>query len=79
MGMCWEAQRTGYLIGRSCWDSKSTPIKIEEIAIDETRAVSLTESRDAESGIEVGLVLPRAQMNAFGSIFRKGLNSDRLE
>ncbi|XP_058208957.1 phenolic glucoside malonyltransferase 1-like [Rhododendron vialii] len=55
------------------------PKKIEEIAIDESRAVSLTESRDVEGGIEVGLVLPRAQMNAFGSIFRKGLNSDRLE
>ena len=34
------------------------PKRIEEISIDTTRAISLTESRDLEGGIEVGLALP---------------------
>ncbi|KAL7219086.1 hypothetical protein ACSBR2_012210 [Camellia fascicularis] len=50
------------------------PRKIEEIAIDRTHEVSLTESRDGEGGMEVGLVLPRAKMDAFGSLFIKSFN-----
>ncbi|KAH7845026.1 hypothetical protein Vadar_034344 [Vaccinium darrowii] len=55
------------------------PKKIEEIGIGKTRAVSLSESRDVEGGIEVGLVLPKAQMDAFGSVFRKGLSTDPVD
>ncbi|KAI8010700.1 Malonyl-coenzyme:anthocyanin 5-O-glucoside-6'''-O-malonyltransferase [Camellia lanceoleosa] len=50
------------------------PKKIEEIAIDRTHEVSLTESRDGEGGMEVALVLPRAKMDAFGSLFIKSFN-----
>lgn len=51
------------------------PKKIEEIAIDRTRAISLTESRQVKGGIEVGLVLEKPQMDAFTSFFIKGLNA----
>ncbi|KAA8526441.1 hypothetical protein F0562_008356 [Nyssa sinensis] len=49
------------------------PRKIEEISIDGTRAVSLTESRDVEGGIEVGLALSRAKMDAFTCLFTEEL------
>ncbi|XP_057472377.1 coumaroyl-CoA:anthocyanidin 3-O-glucoside-6''-O-coumaroyltransferase 2-like [Actinidia eriantha] len=50
------------------------PKKIEEICIDKTNEVSLTESIDVEGGIEVGLVLPKSKMDAFRSLFNEGLN-----
>ncbi|KAE8702799.1 hypothetical protein F3Y22_tig00110481pilonHSYRG00080 [Hibiscus syriacus] len=45
--------------------------KIEEISIDNAKgnAVSFTESRDVKGGIEVGLALPKAKMDAFASFF----------
>lgn len=49
------------------------PKKIEDASIDGMRAISLTESRDLKGGIEVGLVLPKATMGAFSSIFTQGL------
>ena len=49
--------------------------KIEEISIDCTRAISLTESRDVEGGIEVGLAQPKTKMHAFSSLFNEGLKA----
>lgn len=49
--------------------------KIEEISIDCMRAISLTESRDVEGGIEVGLALPKTKMDAFSSFFYQGLKA----
>lgn len=49
------------------------PKKIEEISIDKSRAISLTESRDVESGIEVGLALHESEMEVFSSFFVEGL------
>lgn len=51
------------------------PRKVEEISIGKTRAISLCESRDVIGGIEVGLALPKAQMDAFDSLFREGLKT----
>lgn len=51
------------------------PKKIEEIGIDRTKAMSLTESRKVKGGIEVGLVLEKTQMDAFTTFFIKGLNA----
>jgi len=47
--------------------------KIEEISIDRTRAISMTESKDLKGGIEVGLALPKSKMDAFGTFFIEGL------
>lgn len=49
--------------------------KIEEISIDSMRAISLTESRDMEGGIEIGLTLPKPNMDAFNSRFYNLLSS----
>ncbi|KAM3686204.1 hypothetical protein ACJW31_11G180000 [Castanea mollissima] len=51
------------------------PKKIEEISIDTTRAISLTESRDLEGGIEVGLALPKPEMDAFVTLYTEGLKA----
>lgn len=51
------------------------PKKIEEISIDRTQAVSLCESRDISGGIEIGLSLSKAKMDAFASLFNEGLKS----
>ncbi|CAL5201754.1 unnamed protein product [Lathyrus oleraceus] len=49
------------------------PKKIEEISIDFTRGVSFVESRDFEGGIEIGLALPKCEMDVFTFLFNKGL------
>ncbi|XP_021739259.1 coumaroyl-CoA:anthocyanidin 3-O-glucoside-6''-O-coumaroyltransferase 2-like [Chenopodium quinoa] len=49
------------------------PKKIEEISIDGTRAISLTQSRHMKSGIEIGLTLSNFIMDDFQSIFTQGL------
>nr|XP_027063670.1 coumaroyl-CoA:anthocyanidin 3-O-glucoside-6''-O-coumaroyltransferase 2-like [Coffea arabica] len=51
------------------------PTKVEEASISKTRAISLCESRDVFHGIEVGLALPKAKMDAFDSLFREGLKT----
>ena len=53
------------------------PKKIEEISIDTTRAISLIESRDLEGGIEVGLALPKPEMDAFVTLYTEGLKALR--
>ncbi|KAA8533204.1 hypothetical protein F0562_033263 [Nyssa sinensis] len=47
------------------------PIKSEIISIDSTGAISLGECRDSE--LEIGLSLPKIQMDAFAAIFAHGL------
>lgn len=49
------------------------PKKIEEIEIDTTKAISLSESRNVKGGMEIGMVLPKPQMEAFAIIFKEGL------
>ena len=53
------------------------PKRIEEISIDTTRAISLIESRDLEGGIEVGLALPKPEMDAFVTLYTEGLKALR--
>lgn len=50
------------------------PKKIQEISIDQSRAISLTQSRDMKGGIEIGLSLPNSIMDAFSTLFTKGLH-----
>ncbi|PQQ10726.1 phenolic glucoside malonyltransferase 1-like isoform X1 [Prunus yedoensis var. nudiflora] len=50
------------------------PSKVEVVSIEETGAMSLAESRDGIPGdVEVGLVLEKHHMQAFASLFAKGL------
>nr|ASU91349.1 anthocyanidin 3 O glucoside 6 O coumaroyltransferase [Indosasa hispida] len=50
------------------------PKKVELVSIDKTPGtVSLAEGRDGQGGIEIGVVLPEAQMAQFGSCFTDGL------
>ncbi|KAL3509531.1 hypothetical protein ACH5RR_028932 [Cinchona calisaya] len=52
------------------------PTKVDEVSIDgRTHAIFLCRSRDVVGGIEVGLALPKAKMDAFDSLFRKSLKS----
>ncbi|OWM77201.1 anthocyanidin 3-O-glucoside 6''-O-acyltransferase-like [Punica granatum] len=48
------------------------PRKIEEVSTDWTGAISLHESRDVEGGIEVGVSLLKAKMDAFIALFVEG-------
>ncbi|GKU98791.1 hypothetical protein SLEP1_g11741 [Rubroshorea leprosula] len=50
------------------------PRKIEEISIDDGNAISFMESRDLTGGIEVGLAMSKAKMDAFESAFTHGLS-----
>ncbi|KAL0399896.1 UNVERIFIED_CONTAM: Malonyl-coenzyme:anthocyanin 5-O-glucoside-6'''-O-malonyltransferase [Sesamum radiatum] len=48
--------------------------KMEVVSIDgEKHSMSLCKSRDSEGGLEVGLSLPKARMEAFAAIFKDGL------
>ncbi|PON81346.1 Transferase [Trema orientale] len=51
------------------------PKKIEEMEIDSTKAISLSESRDVKGGMEIGLVLPKPEMEAFTALFKEGLKA----
>ncbi|OIT00713.1 PREDICTED: malonyl-coenzyme A:anthocyanin 3-O-glucoside-6''-O-malonyltransferase-like [Nicotiana attenuata] len=51
------------------------PKKIEEISIDRTGSVSLCESREMVGGIEIGLALPLAKMEAFRVLYNEGLKN----
>ncbi|KAF7813168.1 phenolic glucoside malonyltransferase 1-like [Senna tora] len=50
-----------------------SPKKVEIVSIDETGAISFTESRNKNGGIEIGLVLNQSVMDAFASLFAKRL------
>lgn len=49
------------------------PRKSELVHIDESGAISLNECRDEEGGVEVGLALPKVEMEAFIHLFELGL------
>ena len=51
------------------------PKKIDDIEIESTKAISLSESRDIKGGIEIGLVLPKPEMDAFTVLFKEGLKA----
>lgn len=49
------------------------PKKVEIVSIDKSGAFSLSESRNGDGGIEIGLVLNKPLMEAFAALFREGL------
>ncbi|KAK4267538.1 hypothetical protein QN277_024307 [Acacia crassicarpa] len=51
------------------------PKKVEIVSIDNTGAFSLSDSRNGNGGIEIGLVLNKTKMEAFSALFVKGLFS----
>ncbi|KAI9108777.1 hypothetical protein K1719_020082 [Acacia pycnantha] len=51
------------------------PKKVEIVSIDNTRAFSLSDSRNGNGGIKIGLVLSKPKMEAFSTLFVKGLSS----
>ncbi|WVZ15280.1 hypothetical protein V8G54_012846 [Vigna mungo] len=51
------------------------PKKVDMVSADKTRAFSISESRDINGGIEIGLVLPKSEMEDFTSLFLQGLDS----
>ncbi|XP_058092125.1 phenolic glucoside malonyltransferase 2-like [Magnolia sinica] len=53
------------------------PVKVEVFSIEGMSGISLAESRNEERGIEVGVVLPKGEMDRFASLFEEGLKSLR--
>ncbi|KAJ0967290.1 hypothetical protein J5N97_024207 [Dioscorea zingiberensis] len=53
------------------------PKKVEIVSIERTSAVALAETRDEEGGIEVGIALPRHEMEQFASCFVNGFLGDQ--
>ncbi|KAJ8749676.1 hypothetical protein K2173_010096 [Erythroxylum novogranatense] len=51
------------------------PKKVEILSIDRTGSISLYESRDGKGGVEIGLAMPRHEMEAFASLFFSGLKA----
>lgn len=51
------------------------PKKVDITSIDKTGAFSLSESRNDNGGIEIGLVLNKQEMEAFSALFVQGLES----
>ncbi|XP_028796610.1 malonyl-CoA:anthocyanidin 5-O-glucoside-6''-O-malonyltransferase-like [Neltuma alba] len=51
------------------------PVKVDIVSIDKTRAFSISESRNGDGGVEIGLVLNRYDMEAFGNVFGKDLEA----
>ena len=49
------------------------PKKVEMSSIDRTGAICLSDSKNGNGGVEIGLVLKRKEMEAFASEFVKGL------
>ncbi|KAG8364642.1 hypothetical protein BUALT_Bualt18G0018600 [Buddleja alternifolia] len=51
------------------------PMKIEEVSIGITGAISLCEGREVVGSIEIGLALPQSKMDAFSTLFNKELET----
>ncbi|KAJ6850953.1 putative coumaroyl-CoA:anthocyanidin 3-O-glucoside-6''-O-coumaroyltransferase 2 [Iris pallida] len=49
------------------------PLKVEVLSIKESGAMSLSDSRDVEGGLEIGIVLPEHEMEALVTQFEGGL------
>ncbi|KAB2610422.1 hypothetical protein D8674_018454 [Pyrus ussuriensis x Pyrus communis] len=52
------------------------PTKHELVSIDKTGTMSFQESKNGDGGVEVGLVLKKHYMEAFASLFAKGLEEN---
>ncbi|KAK9108591.1 hypothetical protein Syun_024602 [Stephania yunnanensis] len=52
------------------------PKKVEVVSVEESGATWLSKSRDGENGggVEVGVILSKVEMDAFGSLFADTLN-----
>ncbi|KAL8045384.1 hypothetical protein ABFX02_08G110500 [Erythranthe guttata] len=50
------------------------PVKMEDVSIDGTGAISLCECREVVGGVEIGVALPKFKMDHFTIFFNKGLN-----
>lgn len=50
------------------------PEKWEYISLDDSLFMSLIKSKDSNGDLEIGLSLPKTQMNAFATIFIHGLS-----
>ncbi|XP_058092123.1 phenolic glucoside malonyltransferase 2-like [Magnolia sinica] len=53
------------------------PVKVEVFSIQEAGAISVADTRDEEGGIEVGVSLPKGEMDRFASLFVEGLKNLR--
>ncbi|GAU29172.1 hypothetical protein TSUD_275910 [Trifolium subterraneum] len=51
------------------------PKKVDVTSIDKTGAFSLSESRNNDGGVEIGLALNKQQMEEFAQVFVQGLES----
>ncbi|MED6196326.1 hypothetical protein PIB30_046437 [Stylosanthes scabra] len=51
------------------------PEKVDMTSTDKTRAFSLSENKDNNGGIEIGLAMEKSDMEAFSSFFHEGLQS----
>ncbi|WVZ15281.1 hypothetical protein V8G54_012847 [Vigna mungo] len=51
------------------------PKKVDMVSADKTRAFSISESRDINGGIEIGLMLSKSEMEDFTTLFLQGLDS----
>ncbi|KAJ1381707.1 Transferase [Sesbania bispinosa] len=51
------------------------PKKVDVTSIDKTGAFSLSENRNNDGGIEIGLALNKPEMEAFSAVFVQGLES----
>ncbi|KAG5527658.1 hypothetical protein RHGRI_028549 [Rhododendron griersonianum] len=49
------------------------PSKVEMVSIDKTGAFHLSDSRDGNGGVEIGVVLKKHESEAFASLFASGL------
>ncbi|XP_047331199.1 phenolic glucoside malonyltransferase 1-like [Impatiens glandulifera] len=49
------------------------PVKVEMVSIDTAGVFSLCDARDDQGGFEIGIVFNKHKIEAFESIFRKGL------
>lgn len=51
------------------------PVKVDIVSIDKTKAIFISESRNGDGGVEIGLVLNKQEMEAFADVFVKDLES----
>ncbi|XP_022632260.1 phenolic glucoside malonyltransferase 1-like [Vigna radiata var. radiata] len=51
------------------------PKKVDLVSTDKTGAFSISESKDINGGIEIGLMLPKSEMEDFTSLFLQGFDS----
>ncbi|KAF7129760.1 hypothetical protein RHSIM_Rhsim10G0048000 [Rhododendron simsii] len=54
------------------------PSKVEMVSIDKSGAFYLSDSRDGNGGIEIGVVLKKHETEAFASLFASGLEYHRV-